>query len=93
MDRIKKEEVRSVVRGFAVWAEQCALWYGHVERIENGWLVRKISICVRLCISSVRGVNLQGRPHKEWISNMKAKKILILENKMNVWDLSEWRAA
>ncbi len=60
MDRVRNEEVRrrtGVVKKLAERAEQGVLrWCGHVERMEEERLVKKITR------SDVRGVRPRGRP-------------------------------
>ncbi len=59
-DRERNKEVRrrtGVVKEFAERAEQgVVLWFGHVERMEEEHLVKKVTI------SDVRGVRPRGRP-------------------------------
>ncbi len=60
MDWVRNEEVRrrkGVVNELAEQAEQGVLrWFGHVERMEEQHLVKKVSR------SDVRGVRPRGRP-------------------------------
>ena len=94
MDRVRNEEVRrrtGVVRDLAGRAEQCVLrWFGHVERMEEGRLVKRI---VR---SSGKGGNLRGRPRKGWMDSVKeAVKVrggTLEQSRVTVRERSEWRA-
>ena len=69
MDRVRNEEVRrrtGVVKGLAERADQGVLrWFGHVERMEEERLVKKI---VR---SDVMGGRPRGRPRMGWIDGVK----------------------
>ena len=57
MDRVRKEEVRcrtEIARQLAEEAEERVLrWFGYVERMEKGRLVKKVSL------SDVRGTSIR----------------------------------
>ena len=40
-------------------------WFGHMERMEEDWLVK------RIVVSNVRGVRLNGRPQTGWMNGVK----------------------
>ncbi len=59
MDQMRNDEVQRtrIIKELAEQADQgVSWWFGHVERIEEERLVKKISR------SSVRGVRPRGRP-------------------------------
>ncbi len=93
MDRVRNEEVRrtGVVKELAERAEQGVLrWFGHVERMEEERLVKKITI------SDVRGVRPRGRPRMGWMDSVKralgAKRMSVKQGRVIVCDRNEWRA-
>ncbi len=69
MARVRNDEVRrrtGVVRELAERAEQGVLrWYGHVEKMEEERLVKKITR------SDVRGVRSRGRHQLGWLDSGK----------------------
>ncbi len=69
MDWVRNEEVRwrtGVVKELAERAEQGVLrWFGHVERMEEERLVKKITR------SDVRCVRPRGRPRMRWLDSVK----------------------
>ncbi len=80
-----------VVRGLAQLAELGVLrWSGHVERIEEECLVKKITI------SDVRGVRPRGRPRMGWMDSVKralgARGMSVEQGRVVVHDRNEWRA-
>ncbi len=94
MDRVRNEEVRrrtGVVKELAERAEQRVLrWFGHVERMEEERLVKKITR------SEVRGVSPRGRPRMGWMDSVKralgARRMSVEQGRMLVRDRNEWRA-
>ena len=94
MNRVRNEEVHmrtGVMRGLAERAEQRELrWFGHVERMEEEHLVKKI---VR---SDATGVRPRGRPQMGWIDGVKraldARGMTVEQRRMIVHDGSNWRA-
>ena len=92
-DRIRNEEIRrrtGVPRGLAGRADQCLLrWYGHVERMEEGSLVK------RLMGSDVRGGRLRGRPHLGWMGCVKRalteRGMTVEQSRLIVRDRGKWR--
>ncbi len=89
MDRVRNEEVRrrrGVVKELAERAEQGVLrWFGHVERMEEERLVKKITR------SDVRGVRPMG-----WMDSVKralgARGMSVEQGRIVVRDRNEWRA-
>ena len=65
-------------------------WFGHVERMENERLVK------RVYESDIRGVRRRGRPKKCWMDGVKEtlgrKGLNIQEAKVSVQDRSVWRS-
>ena len=94
MDRVRNKEVHrrtGVVKGLAERAEQGVLrWFGHVERMEEERLVKKI---VR---SDVTGVRPRARPRMGWIDGVRRaldeRRMTVEQGRMIVCDRSEWRA-
>ena len=94
MDRVRNEEVRrrtGVTRQLADRAEQGVLrWFGHVERMAEGRLVKKITR------SDVRGVRPRGRPRTGWMDSVKraldARGLSVAQGRMIVHDRNAWRA-
>ncbi len=94
MDRVRNEEVRrrtGVVKVLAERAEQGVLqWFGHVERMEEERLVKKITR------SNVRGVRPRGRPRMRWMDSVKralgARGMSVEQGRIAVHDRNEWRA-
>ncbi len=94
MDRVRNEEVRrrtGVVKELAERAEQGVLrCFGHVERMEEERLVKKITR------SDVRGVRPRGRPRMRWMDSVKralgVKGMFVEQGRMLVRDRNEWRA-
>ena len=68
-DRIRNEEIRrrtGVGRELAGRADQSRLrWFGHIERMEDDRLVKKIYK------SEARGVRPRGRPQLGWMDSVK----------------------
>ncbi len=80
-----------VVKELAERAEQRVLWwFGHVERMEEERLVKKITR------SDVRGVRPRGRPRMGWMDSVKralgARGISVEQGRIVVRDRNEWRA-
>ncbi len=69
MDQVRNEEVlrrAGVVKELAEQAEQGVFqWFGHVERMEEEHLVKKITG------SNVRAVRPRGRPRMRWLDSVK----------------------
>ncbi len=94
MDQVRNEEVRrrtGVVKELAERAEQGVLWwFGHVERMKEEHLVKKITR------SDVRGVRPRGRPRMRWMDSVKralgARGMSVEQGGMLVRDRLEWRA-
>ncbi len=65
-------------------------WFGHVERMEEERLVKKITR------SYVRGVRPRGRPRMGWMDSVKrllgARGIYVEQGRVVVCDRNEWRA-
>ena len=65
-------------------------WFGHVERMGNERLVK------RVYDSEVRGVRSRGRPRKSWMNGVKEtlgrKGLNIQEAKDSVQDRNGWRS-
>ncbi len=65
-------------------------WFGHVERMEEERLVKKITI------SDVRGVRPRGRPRMGWMDSVKralgARGMSVEQGRVLVCDRNEWRA-
>ncbi len=65
-------------------------WFGHVERMEEERLVKKITR------SDVRGVRARGRPQMGWMDSVKralgARGMSVEQGRMLVRDRNEWRA-
>ena len=93
-DRIRNEEIRrrtGVTRELSGRADQSVLrWFGHVERMEESRLVKKIYR------SEARGVTLQGRPQLRWMDGVKKalndRGMSVEQARVKVRDRSEWRA-
>ncbi len=93
MDRVRNNETRrtEVVRELAERAEQGVLrWFGHMERMEEGRLVTKITI------SDMRGIRPRGRPRMGWLDSVKralgARGMSVEQGRVDVRDRNEWRA-
>ncbi len=91
MDRVRNEEVRrrtGVVKELTERAQQGVLrWFGHVERIEEERLVKKVTR------SDVRGVRPRGKPRMRWLDSVKravgARGISVEQGRMLVRDGNE----
>ncbi len=69
MDRVRNEKVRrrtGTVKKLVEQEEQRVLrWFGHVERMAEDCLVKKITRC------DVKGVKPRGRRHMGWLDSVK----------------------
>ncbi len=75
----------------SIIAEQRVLrCFGHVERMEEEHLVKKITR------SDMRGVRPRGRPLMGWLDSVKralgARGVSVEQGRMLVHDRNEWRA-
>ncbi len=65
-------------------------WFGHVERMEEERLVKKVTR------SDVRGVRPRGRPRMGWLNSVKralgARGMSVEQGRVLVHDRNEWRA-
>merc|ERR1712002_179932 len=65
-------------------------WFGHVERMGNEWLVKRVYDL------EVRGVRRIGRPRKSWMNGvnetLERKGLNIQEAKDSVQDRNGWRS-
>ena len=94
LDRVRNEEIRrrtGVVRELAGRAEQGLLrWFGHVERMEDRRMVKKITR------SGVRGMRPRGRPRTGWMASVKraleTRGVTVEQGRVIVRDRHEWRA-
>ncbi len=94
MDRVRNEEVRrrtGVVRDLADRSLQRMLrWFGHVERMEEKCLLKKITE------SDVRGVRVRGRPRMGWMDSMKrmldARRMFVEQGRVVAGERDERRA-
>ena len=71
-------------------AEQRGLrWFGHVERMEEGRMVKKI------LGSEVRGERTRGRPKYRWMDGIKkgleARGLSVEQGRERARDRKEWR--
>ncbi|WP_435325978.1 hypothetical protein, partial [Klebsiella pneumoniae] len=93
MDRVRNEEVRrrtGVLQEMSARAEQRVLqWFGHVERMDEERLVKKIAE------SEARGVRLRGRPRMGWMDSVKraldVRGLSVEQGRIAVRDRNEWR--
>ncbi len=94
MDRVRNDEVRRRT-GFAKELSERAeqrvlLWFGHVEKMEEEHLVKKITR------SDVRGVRPRERPRMGWLGSVKrtlgAKGMSVEQGRMVVRNRNKWRA-
>ncbi len=91
----EEKEVRRrtrVVKELAEQAEQRVLqWFGHVERMEENRLVKKVTR------SDVRGVRPRGRPRMGWLDSVKsalgARGMSVEQGRGLMHDRNEWRAS
>ena len=69
MDKVPNTRIRQlcgVTKGGDEKIDEGVLrWFGHVERMENDWIVKMVY--VRKC----SGSHSVGRPRKKWINTMK----------------------
>merc|ERR1712002_1070031 len=93
IDRVPNVEIRRMCGKHVSVSErmdQVVLrWYGHVERMGNVRLVK------RVYDSEVRGVRRRGRPRKSWVNGVNEtlgrKGLNIQEAKDSVQDRNGWR--
>ena len=68
MDKVGNEEVRrraGIERELASRADQLLRWFGHVERMDEYRIARKV------LIAEVSGGRIQGRPRLGWMDGVK----------------------
>ncbi len=94
MDRVRNDEVgrrTGIVKELGKRAKQGVLQcFGHVERMEEECLVKKITR------SDVRGVRPRGRPRIRWLDSVKrvlgVRGMSVEQGRLLVHDRNEWRA-
>ncbi len=95
MDQVRNDEVQrrtGVVKELAERAKQGVVrWFGHVERMEEECLVKKITRSDR------RGVRSRGRPRTGWLDSVKRvfspSGMSVEQGRLVVHDRNEWRAS
>ena len=68
MDKVLKAQIRQlcrVMKGLDKKIEGVLQWFGHVERIENDWIAK------RVYIGEYTGSCSEGRPWRRWIDTVK----------------------